>query len=118
MEIIKSGTREFEVVESVPKHYFIWNIGDNMVDGYLPLCEWLNPDDKEDFSVNVDTLKAVKLPEAQTVLEVAGCAGTPWGMEAYVKKHSEAPKGTWEYTKVERIKKVLPILEKANIWRE
>lgn len=118
MEKIKSGHNEFEVVESVPKHYFIWNIGKNMVDGYLPLCEWLNPEDTENFSINVDTLKAVKLPEAQLVLEAVPAANTPWGMETYIKKYSEAAKGTWEYRMVERMKKALPILEKANIWRE
>ncbi|MBR5171861.1 MAG: hypothetical protein IKW14_00495 [Phascolarctobacterium sp.] len=118
METIKNGRHEFEVVESVPKHYFIWNIGKNMVDGYLPLCEWLNPEDTENFSINVDTLKAVKLPEAQLVLEAVPAANTPWGMETYIKKYSEAAKGTWEYRMVERMKKALPILEKANIWRE
>lgn len=28
----------FELVDHVPNGYLIWNIGENMIDGYLPLC--------------------------------------------------------------------------------
>ena len=37
MEIIMDN-RKFEVVDFVPAGYEIWNIGHNMIDGYLPLC--------------------------------------------------------------------------------
>ena len=35
---IQSCGHTFEVVEEVPLGYEIWNIGKNMIDGYLPLC--------------------------------------------------------------------------------
>ena len=38
MKTIISGEYTFEIVESIPRNYFIWNIGKNMIDGYLPLC--------------------------------------------------------------------------------
>lgn len=117
MEKIKSGHNEFEVVEIVPAHYFIWNIGKNMVDGYLPMCEWLNPANKQDFSINTDTLKAIKCPEAQTILAaVGGGQNVPWKMEAYIEKYSDAPQGTWEHRQVERMRKALPILKELKPW--
>lgn len=117
MEKIKSGHNEFEVVESVPAHYFIWNIGNNMVDGYLPMCEWLNHDNKQDSSINANTLKAIKCSEAQTILAaVGGGQNTLLKMEEYIKKHADAPKGTWEHRQVKRMQKALPILIKLKPW--
>lgn len=31
-------SHSFELVDRVPLGYSIWNIGENMADGYLPLC--------------------------------------------------------------------------------
>ena len=31
-------THKFEIVDRVPLGYHVWNIGENMPDGYLPLC--------------------------------------------------------------------------------
>lgn len=45
----------FEVVENIPEGYEVWNIGDNMMDGYLPLAQ------VEDYQINPNTLKAIKL---------------------------------------------------------
>lgn len=117
MEKISNGRHEFEVVDCVPAHYFIWNIGKNMVDGYLPMCEWLNPANKMDFSINPNTLKAIKCPEAQTILAAIGDGqNVPWKMEAYIEKHADAPEGTWEHTQVERMRKALPVLKSMRIW--
>lgn len=100
----------FEVVNSIPAGYHVWNIGTNMIDGYLPLCE---PIDSDMYTVNVDTLKAIKIDEAQTIL--AACKyskeiSTPEGMERYIKRYNNA-KGASARRKVALMKKALPIFK-------
>lgn len=52
----------FEIVEKIPHHFFIWNIGENMgTHEYIPICEDLHPENKGDYQVNLSTLKAVKV---------------------------------------------------------
>ena len=52
----------FEVVEKIPTGFFVWNIGDNMGhDEYIPLCEDLHPEDKDNYEINTSTLKAIRL---------------------------------------------------------
>ena len=52
----------FEIVEKIPSNYFIWNIGENMgTDEYIPICEDLHPEDKDNCDINTSTLKAIKL---------------------------------------------------------
>ena len=71
--IITSGSHEFEVVEKMPKDYVIWNIGDNMVDGYLPICLC------DGFNVTVSSLKAIKIDDAEELKLLRECAG--YGVE-------------------------------------
>lgn len=55
-------TDVFEIVEKIPTGFFVWNIGENMgTHEYIPVCEDLHPEDKEDYHVNLSTLKAVKV---------------------------------------------------------
>lgn len=55
-------TYVFEIVEKIPTGFFVWNIGENMgTHEYIPVCEDLHPEDKEDYHVNLSTLKAVKV---------------------------------------------------------
>lgn len=52
----------FEVVEKIPAGFFVWNIGENMgTDEYIPICEDLHPEDKDNYEINPNTLKAIKL---------------------------------------------------------
>ena len=52
----------FEVVEKIPTGFFVWNIGDNMGDDeYIPICEDLHPEDKDNCEINPSTVKAIKL---------------------------------------------------------
>ena len=52
----------FEIVDKIPARFFIWNIGENMgTHEYIPVCEDLHPEDKDDYSINQATLKAVKV---------------------------------------------------------
>ena len=55
-------TDVFEIVEKIPAGYYVWNIGENMgTHEYIPVCEDLHPENKEDYSINLATLKAVKV---------------------------------------------------------
>lgn len=70
-----SATREFEIVEKIPTGFFVWNIGANMgTDEYIPLCEDLHPEDKDDYNINPDTLKAIKL-DTESVHKLRSAAG-------------------------------------------
>ena len=52
----------YEVVEKIPAGFFVWNIGENMgTDEYIPICEDLHPEDKDNYEINASTLKAIRL---------------------------------------------------------
>ena len=67
----------FEIVEKIPVGFFVWNIGENMgTHEYIPVCEDLHPEDKDDYSINPATLKAVRVsPEEWEKLNKAGSWG-------------------------------------------
>lgn len=57
----------FEIVERIPKNFFVWNIGENMgADEYIPLItqQYTNADknDCEYYTINRNLLFAIKLP--------------------------------------------------------
>ena len=55
-------TDVFEIVEKIPVGFFIRNIGENMgTHEYIPVCEDLHPEDKDNYEINKATLKAVKV---------------------------------------------------------
>lgn len=65
---------KFQIVNKIPKGFYVWNIGENMgSDEWIPLAEDLKPEDKEDYSVNTETLKAIRLSreEVQALRESA-----------------------------------------------
>ena len=70
----------YKIVEKIPFGFFVWNIGENMgSDEYVPLCQYLSPGIKDDYSINPDTLRAIKLPKEDVELlrEAAG-----WGVNS------------------------------------
>ena len=55
-------TRSYEVVRKIPSGFFVWNIGENMGDDeYIPICEDLHPEDEDNYEININTVKAIKL---------------------------------------------------------
>ena len=114
MQTIKSGEHVFEIVDRVPCGYTIWNIGKNMVDGYLPLCRLKAVQPFQGGrEIEVDTLKAIKVDGAQIILEaVGGGQNTPEQMEAYIKRYRNTKPGTWSYKQVRSMKAALPIMRK------
>lgn len=67
----------FEIVEKIPVRFFIWNIGENMgTHEYIPVCEDLHPEDKDNYEINTTTLKAVKVaPDEWKKLDKAASWG-------------------------------------------
>ena len=67
----------YEVVEKIPAGFFVWNIGENMgTHEYITVCQYMKPGDKENFEINPDTLKAVKVtPEEWKKLNKAAAWG-------------------------------------------
>ena len=52
----------FEIVDKIPVGFFVWNIGENMgTHEYIPVCEDLHPEDKDNYEISTATLKAVKV---------------------------------------------------------
>lgn len=70
-------TDVFEITEKIPVGFFVWNIGENMgTHEYIPVCQCMKPGDKENFEINPDTLKAVKVtPEEWKKLNKAAAWG-------------------------------------------
>lgn len=60
--VISADGHMFEVVDKIPKNFRVWSIGViEHYEEYIPLCEWLDPKDKDNFSVNTETLKMIKV---------------------------------------------------------
>lgn len=111
VKTFSDGKHTFELVDRVPSGYEIWSIGKNMVDGYLPLCR-MKAD--QPFAggraIEQDTLKAIRLDGAQTVLQAFGYGPHDIkSMERYVKRYGES-KTAYVMRRVERMKAALEIM--------
>lgn len=120
METITMGRYVFELVDSCPHGYEIWNIGKHMPDGYLPFCRLAS---HQPFpggrTIETDTLKAVKIEGAQIILEAIGYGqNTVKDMEQYLKRHKNAKPDTFAYAQVKRIRKALPIMKQIKGLKE
>ena len=103
--------RKYRLVDKVPYGYFIWNIGYNMPDGYLPLCRWAR-EQPYDFSrnVDVDTLCAIRCERSRVISDNLGriCAATLPEMVEYVQKHDGQKKHARD---VAALKEMIRVLE-------
>ena len=68
----------FEIVEKIPAGFFFFFISENMeTHDYIPVCEDLHTQSKDDYNINPATLKAVKVsPEEWEKLDKAA----NWGV--------------------------------------
>ena len=106
MKKIVCGNDTFEIVDSVPSGYVIWNIGKNMVDGYLPLVRTGGYDGCQ----VIGTKKAIEIEGAQTILAAIGRGqNTIKEMETYIKKYKNTKN---ESTKnhIQRLKDALEVM--------
>lgn len=113
MAAICDGKHTFELVDSVPRGYMIWSIGKNMIDGYLPLCRLKRPSEQPfegGRAIEPDTLKAIKVDGAQTILAAVGYGPDDIpSMERYVKRYGKSEKPVTR-RRVERMKAALEIM--------
>lgn len=105
----------FEIVEKMPKNFFVWNIGENMgTDEYIPICEDLHPEDKDNYDINASTLKAIKLSreEVETLREAAhiGIVSKKTAEKAIKSKR----RGYWSDRKREQAEKTIDIFRRIT----
>ena len=105
----------FEIVEKIPNNYFVWNIGENMgTDEYIPICEDLHPEDKDNYEINPNTLKAIKLSvEEVKVLRKAAHVGIV-SKKTAEKALKSKRKGYWSDRKREQAAKTIDIFNKIT----
>lgn len=89
-------TDAFEIVGRIPSNFFVWNIGENMgTHDYIPLCEDLHPEDKDDYSINTTTLKAIRVtPEEWEKLNDAASVGVN-SLQTAAKALKSKRRGYW-----------------------
>lgn len=104
----------FEIVNKIPKGFFVWNIGENMgTDEYIPLATQQYPNaDKNDceyYTINRNLLFAIKLPvEEVKLLREAAHNGITSLVEADKALKSKR-KGYWSNRKREWAEKAIDI---------
>lgn len=110
---IESGKNKFLIVDFIPNGYQIWNIGKNMIDGYLPLCRLKSPQPFEGgCAIETESLKAIRTDGAQIILAAIGNGqNTPEKMKEYIKRYGNAKPGTYGRSQAEKMKKALPYME-------
>ena len=105
----------YEVVEKIPCGFFVWNIGDNMGhDEYIPICEDLHPEDKDDYSINQATVKAIKLPAEEVRLLVDAAHIGVTNLKAAEKALKSKRRGYWSDRKREQAKKTIDIFRRIT----
>ena len=105
----------FEIVEKIPAGFFVWNIGDNMgLDEYIPICEDLHPEDKENFEIDTTSLKAIKLPidEVKALREAADCGVN--SKKTAEKALRSKRKGDWSDRKRAEAEKTIDIFKRIT----
>lgn len=109
------NTDVFQIVEKIPAGFFVWNIGDNMGSNeWIPICEDLHPNDKNDYSINRKTLKAINLPtEKVEKLRKAASVGIV-SLETAEKASKSHRNGYWSNKKREQAEKVIDIFRRIS----
>lgn len=105
------NTHRFKIWENlhdVPGEWFVWNIGKNMPDGWLPLARCIDPHNRP-YDIDPNSLIAVPIKEAQTILDGTGlCGGSLEKMEKTINKYKD--KG--QNHNAERLEKTWQLLKK------
>ena len=79
----------WENLHDVPVAWFVWNIGKNMPDGWLPLARCIDSHNRP-YDIDPDSLIAVPIKEAQTILDGIGlCGGSLEKMEKAINRNKE-----------------------------
>ena len=109
------NAHSFKIVEKIPENYYIWNIGENMgSDEWIPLAQDLKPEDKEDYHVNTETLKAIRLnPEEVQILRKAAGIGVN-NLKAAEKALKSKRRGYWSDRKRKAAEMTIDIFRKIS----
>ena len=105
----------FEIVDKIPENFFIWNIGENMgANEYIPLAQDLKPGDKENFEINPETLKAIRLnPEEVQILRKAAGVGVN-SLKTAEKALKSKRRGYWSDRKRKAAEMSIDIFQKIS----
>ena len=105
----------FEIVDKIPLGFYVWNIGENMgSDEWIPLAQDLNPGDKENFEINPETLKAIRLnPEEVQILRKAAGIGVN-NLKAAEKALKSKRLGYWSDRKRKAAEMTIDIFRKIS----
>jgi hypothetical protein len=115
-KVIEHRGDVFEIVDRIPKGYLIWNIGNNMLEGYLPLCRYVNPGSS--FRIDGNSLKAIKCEGAQVVLKAVGAGyETIEDMRQCIEENANAAFGSVESRDRELCIAAMPYMEELN-WED
>lgn len=105
----------FEIVDKIPGNFYIWNIGENMgSDEWIPLAQDLKPGDKENFEINPETLKAIRLnPEEVQILRKAANVGVN-SLKTAEKALKSKRRGYWSGRKRKEAENSIDIFRKIT----
>lgn len=105
----------FQIVEKIPEGFFVWSIGENMgSDVWIPLAQDLKPGDKENFEINPQTLKAIRLnPEDVQALRKAAHAGVN-NLKSAEKALKSKRRGYWSDRKRKAAEMTIDIFRKIS----
>lgn len=105
----------YEVVGKIPAGFFVWNIGENMGDDeYIPICEDLHPEDKDNYEINPNTVKAIKLSvEEVKALRKAAHIGIV-SKKTAEKALKSKRRGYWSDRKREEAEKTIEIFKRIT----
>ena len=108
-------SRSYEVVDKIPIGFYVWNIGENMgTDEYIPICEDLHPEDKDNYEINPDTIKAIKLnAEEVKALRKAASVGIV-SKKTAEKALKSKRRGYWSDRKREQAEKTIDIFKRIT----
>lgn len=105
----------FQIVDRIPKRFFVWNIGECMKSPeWIPLCEDLHPEDKESYSINTNTLKAIKLPEKEVQLLRDAAQFGVNSLSTAEKALKSRRRGYWADKKRAEAEKVIEIFRRIS----
>ena len=110
----------YEIVEKIPKHFVLWNIGENMEnDSLIPFTTRMsdNKQDKEYYYINRNNLKAIELPRNEVkILRKASSYGIE-NLEICRKiiKSKREPKSYFKKQQLEYAKQSIEIFERITL---
>lgn len=110
----------YEIVEKIPKHFVLWNIGENMgSNSLIPFTTRMsdNKQDNEYYYINRNNLKAIELPRNEVkILREASSYGVE-NLEICRKiiKSKKEPKSYFKKQQLEYAKQSIEIFERITL---